>query len=111
MVRGDTMRLIISGIKDADGGDYTLGDGDVILTDIKKNSADREAVISKRVTAEDYDGGELPVVILPDETAKLAAGDYFFDVRLITGGGEIYTIVPMSKLKILRNVTDIRTEA
>ena len=109
MVRGDTMRLVISGIKNADGEDYVLGDGDVIRLDVKK-SATEKAVISKVVTAAGYDNGELPVVILPDDTAGLAAGDYFFDIRLVTKDKDIYTIVPMSKLKILRNVTDIGAE-
>lgn len=109
MVRGDTMRLVISGIKNTDGEDYTLGDGDVILLDVKKSAAEK-AVISKVVTAAGYDNGELPVVILPDDTAGLAAGDYFFDIRLVTKDMNIYTIVPMSKLKILRNVTDIGAE-
>lgn len=109
MVRGDTLRLVISGIKNAGGEDYTLESGDVILLDVKKAAAEK-AVISKRVTAADYDDGELPVVILPEDTAGLAAGDYFFDIRLVTGNMDIYTIVPMSKLKILRNITDIGAE-
>ena len=109
MVRGDTMRLVISGIKNTGGEDYVLGDGDVIRLDVKKSAAEK-AVISKMVTAADQNNGELPVVILPEYTAGLAAGDYFFDIRLVTGNMDIYTIVPMSKLKILRNVTDIGAE-
>ena len=109
MVRGDTMRLVINGIKNTDGEDYVLGNGDVIRLDVKKTAAEK-AVISKVVTAADQNNGELPVVILPDDTAGLAAGDYFFDIRLVTGDKNIHTIVPMSKLKILRNVTDIGAE-
>lgn len=109
MVRGDTMRLVISGIKNADGEEYILGDGDIIRLDVKKSAAEK-AVISKVVTAADNDDGELPVVILPEDTVGLAAGDYFFDIRLLTGDKNIYTIVPISKLKILRNVTDIGAE-
>lgn len=109
MVRGDTMRLVISGIKNADGEEYILGDGDVIRLDVKKSAAEK-VVISKVVTAADHDDGELPVVILPEDTAELAEGDYFFDIRLVTKDMDIYTIVPMSKLKLLRNITDIGAE-
>ncbi len=109
MVRGDTMRLVISGIKNTDGEEYILGDGDVIRLDVKKSAAEK-AVISKVVTAADQNNGELPVVILPEDTAGLAAGDYFFDIRLVTWDKNIYTIVPISKLKLLRNVTDIGAE-
>jgi len=109
MVRGDTLRLVISEIKNADGESYILESGDVILLDVKKAAAER-AVISKRVTAADYDNGDLPVVILPEDTAGLSAGDYFFDIRLVTEDKDIYTIVPMSRLKILRNITEIGAE-
>ena len=51
--------------------------------------------------------GVLPITILPDDTAGLSPGDYFFDVRLFMDEDNIYTIIPMSKLKIVRNVTDI----
>lgn len=106
IVRGDTMRLVISEIKNSDGEEYILDGTDTVLLDVKKSVSDSKAVFSKKVTAADYDNGELPVVILPCDTAGLPAGDYFFDVRLKTDDENIYTIVPMSKLKILRNVTD-----
>lgn len=108
LVRGDTMRLSISSIKTADGEDYVLSDTDVIYLDVKKNAADKAAVFSKSVTAVKYDEkGVLPITILPEDTAQLSPGDYFFDVRLFMDEDNIYTIIPMSKLKIVRNVTDI----
>ena len=108
LVRGDTLRLSISSIKTADGEDYVLSDTDIIYLDVKKNAADKAAVFSKSVTAADYDDkGILPITISPKDTAELSPGDYFFDVRLFMDEDNIYTIIPMSKLKIVRNVTDI----
>ena len=108
LVRGDTLRLSISSIKTADGEDYVLSDTDVIYLDVKKNAADKTAVFSKSVTAVKYDEkGTLPITILPEDTAQLSPSDYFFDVRLVMDEDNIYTIIPMSKLKIVRNVTDI----
>lgn len=108
LVRGDTMNLSIIGIKTADGEDYVLSDTDVIYLDVKQNAADKVAVFSKSVTAADYDkNGVLPITILPEDTVNLAPRDYFFDVRLFMDEDNIYTIVPMSTLKIVRNVTDI----
>ena len=108
LVRGDTLRLSISGIKTADGEDYVLSGADVIYLDVKKNAADKTAVFRKSVTAADYDDkGVLPIMIFPEDTAELSPGDYFFDVRLFMDEDNIYTIIPMSKLKIIRNVTDI----
>ena len=108
LVRGDTMNLSISGIKTADGEDYVLSDTDVIYLDVKANAADKVAVFSKSVTAAKYDEkGALPITILPEDTVNLAPRDYFFDVRLYMDDDNIYTIIPMSKLKIVCNVTDI----
>lgn len=108
LVRGDTLRLSISSIKTADGEDYVLSDTDVIYLDVKANAADKVAVFSKSVTAAKYDEqGTLPITILPEDTVNLAPRDYFFDVRLFIDEDNIYTIIPMSKLKIVRNITDI----
>ena len=107
MVRGDTLKLSINRIRTADGGDYVLSNTDVIYLDVKKNATDRTAVFSKSVTAADYVDGALPVIIYPNDTADISPGDYFFDVRLFIDDNNIYTIIPMSKLRIVRNVTDI----
>ena len=107
MVLGDTLKLSIDSIKTADGGDYVLSDTDVIYLDVKKSAADSVPIFRKTVTAADYVDGALPVTIYPDDTAGISPGDYFFDVRLFMDEKNIYTIIPMSKLRILRNVTDI----
>ena len=107
MVRGDTLKLSINSIKTADGGDYVLSETDVIYLDVKKSAADSTPIFRKTVTAADYVDGALPVTIYPDDTAGISPGDYFFDVRLFIDDDNIYTIIPMSKLRIVRNVTDI----
>lgn len=107
IVRGDTLKLSINGIKTSDGGDYILSDTDVVYLDVKKSAADKTAVFSKSVTAADYDDGRLPITIYPEDTANISPGDYFFDVRLFIDDDNVYTIIPMSKFKVVRNVTDI----
>lgn len=107
LVRGDTLRLTIDGIKTSDGEEYVLSDTDVIYLDVKKSAADRTAIFRKTVTAADYVDGGLPITIFPEDTAEVSPGDYFFDVRLFMDEDNIYTIIPMTKLKIVRNVTDI----
>lgn len=107
MVRGDTLQLYISSIKMTDGSDYILKDTDIIYLDVKRTAADKTATFSKSVTAEKYVDGRLPIVILPEDTADLTCGDYVYDVRLYMDNDNIYTIIPMSKFRIVRNVTDI----
>ena len=108
LVRGDTLQLSICNIKTQNGEDYVLSDTDVIYLDVKANAADKVAVFSKSVTAAKYDeNGALPITILPEDTVNLTPRNYFFDVRLFMDKDNIYTIVPMSTLKIVRNITDI----
>lgn len=107
MVCGDTLQLSVSSIKLSDGSDYVLKDTDVVYLDVKKSAADKTAVFSKSVTAADYVDGALSITILPDDTVGLNCGDYCYDVRLYMDDNNIYTIIPMSKFKIVRNVTDI----
>ena len=107
MVRGDTLALSISGIKNTDGTEYTLKSTDVVYLDVKKYATDKTAVFRKSVTAAEYVDGALPITILPKDTVDLPCGDYYFDVRLFMDDENIYTIIPMSKFKIVRNVTDI----
>ncbi len=107
MVRGDTLQLSISSIKTQEGEDYVLTDTDVIYLDVKKHAYDETPVFTKSVTAANYSGSILPITIYPADTVNLAVGDYCFDVRLVIDDDNIYTIVPMTKLKIVQNVTDI----
>ena len=104
MVRGDTLALSISGIKNTDGTEYTLKSTDVVYLDVKKYATE---VFRKSVTAAEYVDGALPITILPEDTVDLPCGDYYFDVRLFMDDDNIYTIIPMSKFRIVQNVTDI----
>lgn len=107
MVRGDTLALSISGIKNTDGTEYTLKSTDVVYLDVKKYATDKTAVFRKSVTAAEYVDGALPITILPEDTVDLPCGDYYFDVRLFVDDDNIYTIIPMSKFRIVQNITDI----
>ena len=107
MVRGDTLALSISGIKNTDGTEYTLKETDIVYLDVKKYATDKTAVFRKSVTAAEYVDGALPITILPEDTVDLPCGDYYFDVRLFMDDDNIYTIIPMSKFRIVQNVTDI----
>ena len=107
LVRGDTLALSISSIRNSDGTEYTLKETDIVYLDVKKYTTDKTAVFRKSVTAAEYVDGALPITILPEDTVDLPCGDYYFDVRLFMDDDNIYTIIPMSKFRIVQNVTDI----
>lgn len=107
LVRGDTLKLMLTDIKLSDGTDYVLSDTDIVYLDVKKYATDKTAVIRKSATKDDYVDGGLPFVFLPSDTVNLPVTEYFFDVRLFIDADNIYTIVPLSKLHIVQNITDI----
>ena len=107
LVRGDTLKLTLTDIKLSDGTDYVLSDTDIVYLDVKKYATDKTAIIRKSATKADYIDGGLPFVFLPADTVGLPIGEYYFDVRLYCDDDNIYTIIPMSKLHIIQNVTDI----
>lgn len=107
LVRGDTLKLTLTDIKLSDGTDYVLSDTDVVYLDVKKYATDKTAVIRKSATKEDYIDGGLPFIFLPSDTVNLPISEYYFDVRLFVDDDNIYTIIPMSKFRIVQNITDI----
>lgn len=107
LVRGDTLKLTLKDIKLSDGTDYVLSDTDIVYLDVKKYAADETPVIRKSATKADYIDGGLPFVFLPADTVGLPIGEYYFDIRLFVDDDNIYTIIPMSKFRIVQNVTDI----
>lgn len=107
MVRGDTLKLTLTDIKLSDGTEYVLSDSDIVYLDVKKYAADKTAIISKSAVKENYIDGGLPFVFLPADTVGLPIGEYWFDVRLFVDDDNVYTIIPMSKFRIVQNITDI----
>ena len=107
LVRGDTLKLTLTDIRLSDGTEYVLNTTDVIYLDVKKYQSDKTSVITKSVTAYDYIDGGLQFVFQPSDTVDLPIGEYWFDVRLFVDDDNIYTIIPMSKFRIVQNVTDI----
>ena len=107
IVRGDTLKLTLTDIKLSDGTEYVLSDTDIVYLDAKKYAADDTAIIRKSAAKAKYIDGGLPFVFLPSDTVDLDIGEYWFDVRLYCDDDNIYTIIPMSKFNIVRNITDI----
>ena len=111
LVRGDTLKLTLTDIKLSDGTDYVLSDSDIVYLDVKRYESDTTPVIRKQATKADYVDGGLPFVFYPSDTVDFpmnqASVEYYFDVRLYCDDDNIYTIIPKSKFRIFRNITDI----
>ena len=107
IVRGDTLKLTLTDIKLSDGTGYVLSDTDIVYLEVKKYATDKTAIIHKSATKADYIDGGLQFVFYPADTVDLSILEYWFDVRLYVDDDNIYTIIPMSKFRIVQNITDI----
>ena len=88
LTRGDTARFDVDIINQVDGTPYQLQAGDVLTLTmrVRPDSAEK----SMQRTAE---AGTASFYIRPEDTARLGAGQYVYDIQLTTAGGDIYTVI------------------
>lgn len=99
-VRGDNETYDLTVVL-PDGDPVNLTDATLWFT-VKKNKAepDAAALITKTTEAnagitlanQSTDPGEAAIVVLPEDTAKLVPGTYYFDVQMKSAIGTITTL-------------------
>lgn len=100
--RGDTLRVRISPLKDADGNPYHIADTDTIVFAVKKDYGDESVELIHYVVA---DHESLIVDIPATETKKLKMGEtYVYDVSLTTADGYVDTFIDRGTLQITEEV-------
>jgi hypothetical protein len=97
LTRGDTARLTVS-VTDGQKQPYTVQADDVLILTVKKEYADAEPLIEKKIT------GETTFHIKPEDTAGLAFATYKYDVQIKTADGDNYTVIDDKKFKIANEV-------
>ena len=93
--RGDTAILIFS-FTDK-GAAYELQAGDKAVFSVKAAFDSKEYLIHKELV-----GNKL--VLQPDDTAKLEAGKYVYDIQITRANGDVYTPI-VAKYKLTADVT------
>jgi hypothetical protein len=101
IVRGTTNTFNIA-VRDADGREYALADGEKIVFGIKRNLDDPEAIVVKTATA--GTDGVYAVTIVPSDTADLDPGRYHYDVGL-QSGENYFNVIEHNPFIIQANVT------
>jgi hypothetical protein len=99
LTRGDTAYLDITVTEDSTGEPYVMKAGDKLTMTVKKTCKDSECYFSK--TVED----STLIVIEPVDTARLAFGNYMYDVQLDTSAGEVFTVIEPACFTIMPEVT------
>lgn len=94
LTRGDTAYLEIS-ITDETGNAYELSDGDKIIFRMKQSTNDKNLILEKEFNTE-----ILRLELKPEDTMSLKFGKYRYEVELVTGAGEHFTVIENSELEI-----------
>lgn len=97
LTRGDTAVLSLS-IKQDDGTEYVIENGDSILFTIKRSTKEKTVILQKAVA----DG---KIKINPEETASLDYGSYCYDVQLKKADGTVATVITPSPFIVTEEVT------
>lgn len=100
MTRGDTLRTTVT-VKKSDGTDYELQSGDklVFYLGSVNTSATAEPVLTKEIPAATKE-----LYLTAEETKKLKAKAYVYDIELQKAGGDIDTIINCAKFNLNNEV-------
>ena len=98
MTRGDTLSTQVT-IKNADGTDYDLQEGDVVRFALKKDYTDDEPLILKVLYNDD-----LVLLLEPNDTKQLEYGNYVYDIELTTEQGAVDTFISKARLTLTEEV-------
>lgn len=96
LTRGDTASFKVN-LKNEEGSNYILTDGDKLIFTLKKSTVSEEILIQKNI-----ENGEFK--IYPDDTRKLFYGNYVYDIQLTKENGDVCTVVKPSLFEILSEV-------
>lgn len=104
--RGDYAEICFN-LKNPDGTEYVLTEGEKVEFALKNNANNSEKLISKFLvnTGQNY----VTLVLEKSDTQNLLFGGYFYDIRLIGADGRINTPMQKSKFEILEVIGDGNT--
>ena len=97
MIRGDSDSRTV---RVTSGNPLTTGDKVAMQV---RPSYDGEVLVSKEVT--DFPNGDAVIKILPEDTAELTPGRYYYDVQLTRAGGSVLTIIEKSRFELREDIT------
>lgn len=100
LTRGDSAAIQCR-VYTPDGDDYTLEPGDVMIFTLRKHA--KGASDDGYLLRKTFVGGEINLE--PADTARLAYGQYFYDIELRLTNGSVNTVVPFSAFIIEKEVT------
>lgn len=110
LTKGDSATLTLA-LKNKDGEEFTLEDGDTAVLTIKKELCGtcdglcRHDDCDTEASAQIEIGNKQSFYFAPSDTAGLPEGTYFFDIEVRLAGGSVYTVIPLSKFTLTKGVS------
>ena len=98
IVRGDTGKAKLT--YKFSGIPYEMEDGDVLTFGVKKATSDTACLIEKTYTENPF-----MLHLEPNDTKKLAYGEYVWDVQLVRANGDTYTGVKKKPFVVTEEVS------
>lgn len=106
LIRGDSAEIVLT-IYQPEGEIFVPEDGDKIIFTLKKDEADENFLLQKKMGEGIIrDENTYHLIFNPEDTEHLPWGRYIYDVELERRNGYIDTIIPASSFFVERNVTD-----
>lgn len=97
LTQGDSAVLKL-GLKDADGNEVKLEEGDTAVLSVKRNLCCGDIALQLEISEGQFN-------FTPADTAGMPTGEYWFDVEVRMAGGDIYTVIAPSKFVLLEGVS------
>ena len=97
LTRGDTARIQVDIIDNDEP--YEIKVSDTILMTIKKKACQEKVYLQKKANINGV------FTIYPEDTKNMFFGEYEYDIQLEMNPLEVYTIIPVSKFTILKEIT------
>lgn len=106
ITRGDSAYIEI-GINNPDGSEYVLQDGDTVQCQVRTVANTGELLVDASFENDKLyiEDGVVVWHLLPEDTHGLDVGTYYYDVQLVTAGGDVFTFIENSIFKVTDEVT------
>lgn len=104
IIRGTTMSFLLT-VKNDDGTNYTLSDGEKIIFGVKLEPEKGDYIIKKVITSENAQDNGYIISLKPEDTQQMDFKDYRYDIGLQTTEGDYYMLVTCNQFIVNKAVT------
>ena len=108
ITRGDSAYIQFN-ITDMSGNPITLTENDIVRSQVRKKPNDGDLIIDGDIIRNNLEN-TIIWHIRPEDTKDCEVGNYYWDAQVEYPNGDIFTFVPVSKFRLLSEVTLDRQE-